>query len=63
MLECEGYKMFFGSADVVPVNPRFPKRTIRGTWLYKPEYDCWYVRGESFPAEIVKNIVEEEKNV
>ena len=50
MLTCEGYKMFYGMATVTPVNPKFPQQTITGTWLYKPEYDCWYVNGESYPA-------------
>lgn len=60
MLECEGYKMFYGTATVTPVNPKFPARDITGTWLYKPEHDCWYVNGESWPAEIVSDIREEQ---
>ena len=57
MLECEGYKMFYGTARVSGVNPdKFPPRDITGTWLYKPEWNCWYVNGESFPAEIVSNM-------
>ena len=59
MLKCEGYKMFLGRADIVPKNPKFSPYSIHGTWLYKPEYDCWYVNGESFPASIVKNIEED----
>lgn len=58
MLQCEGYKMFKGKADFVPPNPKFAA-TIYGVWLYKPEYDCWYVNGESFPASSIKNIVED----
>lgn len=58
MLTCEGYKMFYGMATVTPVNPKFPQQTITGTWLYKPEYDCWYVNGESYPAEIVSDFHE-----
>lgn len=60
MLCCEGYKMFKGAAMVVPKNPKFPPRAERGTWLYKPEYDCWYVNGHSYPSEIV-NIEEREE--
>lgn len=63
MLKCEGYKMFYGSARIVPVNPVFPEKTEHGTWLYKPEYDCWYVNGSSYPAEIVTSIQEEEYDV
>jgi hypothetical protein len=58
MLTCEGYKMFRGTAVIKPVNR--PPYTVNGTWLYKPEYDCWYVNGESYPAEIVTEIREEE---
>ena len=58
MLECEGYKMFRGKGTIVPVNDREPY-TITGTWLYKPEWGCWYVGGRSFPAEIVEDIEEE----
>lgn len=58
MLECEGYKMFYGTATVTPKNPKFPPSTLTGTWLYKPEYDCWYVDGQSYMAEIVSDIHE-----
>lgn len=58
MLECEGYKMFYGTATVTPKNPKFPPRTLTGTWLYKPEYHCWYVDGQSHAAEIVSDIHE-----
>ena len=54
MLSCEGYKMFKGSARIVPPNPKFPPRAEEGTWLYKPEHDCWYVNGWSYPASIVE---------
>jgi hypothetical protein len=59
MLECEGYKMFSGFATFTPASDRFPKRVIWGTWLYKPEYDCWYVNGESFPAAFVSEFAED----
>lgn len=58
MLTCEGYKMFYGMATVTPINPKFPQQTITGTWLYKPEYGCWYVNGDSYPAEIVSDFHE-----
>lgn len=57
MLKCEGYKMFRGKGTIVPVNGE--PYTITGTWLYKPEWNCWYVGGRSFPAEIVTDIEEE----
>lgn len=58
MLKCEGYKMFHGRATIAPKNPKFPARDEVGDWLYKPEYGCWYVNGHSYPADIVKDIVD-----
>ena len=62
MLTCEGYKMFYGQAYIRPKNPAFPNMGWyeTGTWLYKPEFDCWYVNGSSYPAEIVCNITEKK---
>ena len=59
MIKCEGYKAFHGRATIRPMNPKFPPFEVSGDWLYKPEYDCWYCRGSSYPAEIVTDIVEE----
>ena len=53
MLECEGYKMFKGKMRVVPKNKTYPPFVEDGTWLYKPDYDCWYVNGSSYMASIV----------
>ena len=53
MLSCEGYKMFRGCAKIVPPNSKFPPFEEHGDWLYKPEYDCWYVNGHSYPAKVV----------
>ena len=58
MLSCEGYKMFYGIATVRPANPLISRTVHMGTWLYKPEYDCWYVNGQSFPAKIVSDFHE-----
>ena len=58
MLECEGYKMFRGKATIVPKNKLFKPYQIEGDWLYKPEYNCWYCGGWSYPAEIVTDIEE-----
>lgn len=56
MLECEGYKMFKGSAVFRRTTVNFtPFREI-GTFLYKPDTKCWYVNGRSYPAEIVEQI-------
>ena len=58
MLKSEGYMMFRGSATVTPVNGE--PFEFSGDWLYKPEWDCWYVKGHSIPAKIVSNIREEK---
>ena len=52
MLICEGYRMFFGVCRIIPVN--MEPYEVKGTWLYKPEYDCWYCGGSSYPASIVE---------
>ena len=57
MLKSEGYMMFRGSATVRPVNGQV--FILTGDWLYKPEWDCWYVNGHSIPASIVSNIRED----
>lgn len=54
MLQCEGYKMFSGVAKIVPKNRAFASFEKAGTWLYKPDTNCWYVNGASYPAEIVQ---------
>lgn len=51
--------MFDGSALITPVSME-PVR-IHGTWLYKPDYDCWYVNGRSYPANIVSDIQDDEE--
>ena len=58
MIKCEGYKAFHGTAMVKPTNTKFPPFQMTGDWLYKPEFDCWYCNGSSFPAEIVTEITE-----
>ena len=59
MLTSEGYKMFRGTGEIHNTQTGKTVRTERGDWLYKPEYDCWYVNGSSYPAECVK-VVEDE---
>lgn len=56
MLECEGYKMFKGSAVIRPTTVNFVPFHEIGTFLYKPDTKCWYVNGSSYPAEIVEQI-------
>ena len=57
MLECEGYRMFYGTMLIVPA--AMDSFTVTGTWLYKPDTECWYCNGQSFPAEVTE-IIEEE---
>ena len=52
MLQCEGYKMFYGTMLITPVNKSFPEFKETGTWLYKPEYECWYANGHSYVEKI-----------
>ena len=54
ILQCEGYKMFEGTAAIFPLNPKFEPFEVTGVWLYKPEHDCWYCNGRSYDAEIVR---------
>lgn len=53
MLMCEGYKMFFGTCRITPKCDTIAPYDERGTWLYRPDYDCWYCNGNSYSAEIV----------
>ena len=48
MLVCEGYKMFKGIMKITRASGTI--EFIEGIWLYKPECDCWYCNGFSYPA-------------
>lgn len=61
MLKSEGYKMFRGSAAIRPF--KCEPYEEDGDWLYKPEWNCWYVNGRSYPAEIVTDIFDREDEV
>ena len=52
MLKCENYQMFEGTMKISPKCSEVSSFEIKGTWLYKPEYDCWYCKGSSYPASI-----------
>ena len=62
MLKCEGYKMFRGTGIVRNAKTKQTIETPTGDWLYKPEYDCWYVNGSSYPAECVE-VVDDKTEV
>lgn len=60
MINVEGYKAFHGDMRIVPTNILYSPFYIKDKdWLYKPDTDCWYGDGSSFPAEICEPI---EKN-
>jgi hypothetical protein len=59
MIEVEGYKAFNGVMRIVPKNVLFKPFEVNGDWLYKPETDCWYGGGSSYPASICEVVVEE----
>ena len=42
----EGYKAFRGTMEIVNQSGI----AIRGEWLYKPDTDCWYCGGFSYPS-------------
>lgn len=53
MIECEGYKAFFGTMLITPKNKNIEPFIIADKdWLYKPQYDCWYGDGRSFMSAI-----------
>lgn len=62
MLKCEGYAMFKGVMTITPKpigEYKIAPMDIEGVWLYKPECDCWYCKGNSYPAEICSVKVDE----
>ena len=56
MICVEGYKAFRGEMKITPKNPAISPYTMTGDWLYKPDTDCWYGKGQSFPASICEPI-------
>ena len=56
IIRVEGYKAFHGIMKINYANPELAKANgmvseILGDWLYKPDTDCWYSGGRSFPAD------------
>ena len=50
MIKVEGYLAFHGTMLITPKNSAFEPYTLTCDWLYKPDADCWYGSGRSFPA-------------
>lgn len=63
MIKVEGYKAFRGTMRITPANINLQSITIHGDWLYKPEYDCWYCKGSSYPASICHVEIDETKEM
>lgn len=51
IISVEGYKAFFGTMKIIPKDPKYLPYEIFGEWLYKPDTDCWYCRGQSYSAK------------
>jgi hypothetical protein len=56
MIVVEGFKAFRGIMSICRSGDCF---TVRGVWLYRPDTDCWYCSGSSYPACICE-VVEVE---
>lgn len=57
MIRVEGYKAFHGDMKIVPKNVLYrPFYIVDKDWLYRPDTDCWYGDGSSFPAEICEPV-------
>lgn len=63
MICVEGYKAFRGVMLITPKNPAIEPITITGDWLYKPDTDCWYGSGRSFPENICQPITIETSTI
>ena len=51
MIEVEGYKAFHGDMRITPGNKLYsPFYICNKDWLYKPDTDCWYGGGASYPS-------------
>ena len=59
MITVEGYKMFRGALVLKPGGHSDIVR-IEGEFLYKPEYDCWYGNGSSYPSSLIELIEDED---
>lgn len=57
MIKVEGYKAYHGDMKIIPKNILYqPFYICDKDWLYKPDTDCWYGGGYSFPAEICEPV-------
>ena len=42
MIEVEGYKAFNGIVKIKPKCDGINPFELEGSWLFKPDTDCWY---------------------
>lgn len=56
MIKVEGYKAFKGTMKITPNTVLVAPFEVKGDFLYKPEYDCWYDGSSSYPASICEVI-------
>ena len=62
MIKVEGYKAFRGVMKIVPKRLGWDSYEVEGEWLYKPDTDCWYNGGSSYPASICEVARDEDEN-
>lgn len=60
MLTCEDYKMFKGSMKIIPKSS-MPEYVVSGVWLYKPDCECWYCNGSSYPSNVCQILTDETR--
>ena len=49
LIKVEGYKAFRGQMWIKRPHGR---KVVSGDWLYRPDTDCWYCGGCSYPSQI-----------
>jgi hypothetical protein len=55
IVKVDGYMAFNGVMIITPIGGMFPPFKEIGSWLYKPDCDCWYSSsGASYVAKICK---------
>ena len=68
MIKVEGYKAFYGTMLITPLSlttavTDTTAYELTCAWLYKPESDCWYGDGRSFPENICTIVEDKHEQV
>ena len=58
MIEVEGFKAFKGIMKITPKCDGVKSFELDGSWLFKPDTQCWYGQGSSFPKDICEIVKE-----